>query len=129
MATTNNAYSQKLSFPVAGDLSAFQFHPVTLTTAGLLTTIGSTATKPVGVLQDTPDTAGDMANVIVAGPSKMVVYTGTIAPMDALGVNANGVGEVTTTDNRWVIASALEATTDDGSSDGVISVLVNITRY
>lgn len=128
MASTNDAYSIKVSFPVAGDLSAFQFYPVTLTTAGLLTTIGSTATQPIGVLQDTPNTAGDMANVIVKGPSKMVCYTGSIAPMAALGISANGVGEATTTDNRWVVAKALQDATDDGGN-GIISVLVDIERY
>ena len=118
-----------LSFPAAADLSGFQFYPVALTTAGTLTTIGSTATKPIGVLQDTPNAAGTMAAVVIAGPSKMVAYTGAIvAGTSVFGVSANGVGEVTTTDNRWVIGDALEGAADDGSN-GILEVLVNVKRY
>lgn len=119
-----------LSFPAAGDLSGFQFYPVTLTTAGKITTIGSTATKPIGVLQDTPNAADVMGSVCIAGVSKMVVYTGAVNPMDALGVTANGVGGVTTTDNQWIIADSLDAAFSDAGVNTVLTVNVKTpTRY
>lgn len=121
-------YQSVISFPAAGDLSGFQFYPVTLTTAGQITTIGSTATAPLGVLQDAPDTAGEMAAVVVAGPSKCVVYSGTIARLDALGVDTSSRGVTTTTDNRFIVGRALEATTDDGNNQ-IIEILVDVGRY
>ena len=117
-----------LSFPAAIDLSGFQFYPVTLTTAGI-TTIGATATRPIGVLQDTP-TAGNMASVCIAGVTKMVAYTGAIARLDALGVNTNGVGAVTTTDNQWIVGTHIEdAAYTDAGVNTIITVNVNVTRY
>lgn len=117
------------SFPAAIDLSGFQFYPVTLTTAGL-TTIGSTATKPIGVLQDTP-TAGQMGSVCIAGVTKMVAYTGAIARLDSIAVNASGVGAVTTTDNQWVLGHHVEdiAYTDAGVNTVITVNVTGPTRY
>lgn len=125
--------SLALSFPVSHDMTGFQFYPVALTTTstypdGALTTIGATTTKPFGVLQDVPDTAGDMAKVVVHGPSKLVVYAGTINANDHLGVSANGVGEATTTDNRFTVGRALESTTDANANE-IISAFVDVARY
>lgn len=122
-----------LSFPAGADLSGFQFYPVALTTSatypnGALGTIGATTTKPFGVLQDAPDTAGEMAAVVVLGPSKVVAYAGTINVNDSLGVAATGEATATTTDNRWILGDALETQADAGSN-AIIEVNVNVHRY
>jgi hypothetical protein len=122
-----------LSYPAVGDLSGFQYYAVALTTSatfpnGALTTISATTTKPIGVLQDAPDAAGVMAAVCVEGVSKMVVYAGTVNANDSVGVHASGYGEVTTTDNRWVVGDALESATD-ANNNLVLPVLVNVHRY
>lgn len=132
MAITYQAESA-ISFPVLHDMTGFQFYPVAVTTSatypdGALTTIGATTTKPFGVIQDVPDTAGQFAAVVISGPTKLVVYAGTINCNDSLGVSANGVGEATTTDNRWSIGRALESTTDGGANE-IISATVAVTRY
>lgn len=122
-----------VSFPVLHDMTGFQFYPVAVTTSatypdGALTTIGATATRPFGVIQDVPDTAGEMAAVVISGPTKLVVYAGTINCNDSLGVNTDKVATATTTDNQWLIGRALESTTDAGANE-IISAFVDVTRY
>lgn len=121
------------SWPAVADLSTFQFYPVTLITSatfpeGCLTTIGATATKPVGVLQDAPDAAGVMGAVCIEGISKCRVYTGTVAVLDALGVATTGLATVTTTDNQWTIGTALEKA-DDTNEGTFLTIDVNVGRY
>lgn len=122
------------SWPAAGDLSSFQFYPVTLTTnatfpEGCITTISATATKPVGILQDAPDAAGAMGAVCIEGISKCLVYTGAVAVLDAIGVSATGPGEVTTTDNRWVVGTVLDGKSADVGVNTYITIDVNVVRY
>ncbi len=122
------------SWPAAGDLSSFQFYPVTLTTnaafpQGCITTISATATKPLGILQDAPAAAGTMAAVCLAGISKCVVYTGAVAVLDAIGVDTSSRGAVTTTDNQWTIGTVLEGKSADIGLNTTITVDVNVARY
>jgi hypothetical protein len=120
-----------LSFPAAADLSGFQFYAVALGTDGRINTISATATKPIGVLQDTPDAAGVMGAVCVEGVSKMIVYNGTLAPNDRVGVATDGTGAATTTDNRWVVGDIvdLDGSGTDAGINVAVSVLVNVHRY
>lgn len=121
------------SWPTVADLSTFQYYPVTLITSttfpeGAITTISSTATKPVGILQDTPDAAGVMGAVCIEGISKCRVYTGTVAVMDAIGVTTTGLGIVTTTDNQWVVGTTIEKAND--TNEGTfLTIDVNVGRY
>lgn len=122
-----------LSWPAVADLSTFQYYPVTLITSstfpdGCITTIGATATKPLGILQDTPDAAGVMGAVCIEGVSKCRVYTGTVAVLDAIGVATTGLGTVTTTDNQWIVGTALEKAND--TNEGTfLTIDVNVGRY
>lgn len=121
------------SWPALGDLSSFQFYPVTLATNatfpdGYVTTIAATATKPVGILQDAPSAAGQMAAVAIEGISKCAVYTGTTAVLDAIGVRTDGLGATTTTDNQWIVGTALEKANDTGTPT-IITIDVNVGRY
>lgn len=133
MASAQSGNSVVVSYPALIDLTDYQFYPVALSTTstypdGALTTIGSTATKPIGVLQDTPDAAGVMGAVIIAGPSKCVAYAGTINAGDSLGVGTDSIATVTTTDNRFIIGDAMESTTDGGANE-VIEINVKVMRY
>lgn len=121
------------SWPALGDLSSFQYYPVTLATNatfpdGYVTTIAATATKPVGILQDAPDAAGVMAAVCIEGLSKCYVYTGTTEPLDAIGVRTDGLGATTTTDNQWIVGTSTEKANDVGAKT-VITIDVNVGRY
>lgn len=133
MATAQDGLSVEVSYPALIDLSSFQYYPVALTTNatypnGALTTIGATTTQPIGVLQDAPDAPGVMGAVIISGPSKCVVYGGTVNANDSLGVGTDSIATVTTTDNRWIVGTAMESLTDAGSA-AVIEVDVNVHRY
>jgi len=121
------------SWPAVADLSTFQYYPVTLITSaafpeGCITTIGATTTKPIGVLQDAPDAAGVMGAVCIEGISKCRVYTGTVAVMDAIGVTTTGLGIVTTTDNQWIVGTAIEKA-DDTNEGTFLTIDVNVGRY
>lgn len=133
MASAQTGNSVEVSYPALINLTSFQFYPVALTTTatypnGALTTIGATATKPLGVLQDTPDAAGVMGAVIISGPSKCVVYGGTVNATDALGVGTDSIATATTTDNRFIVGTAMETLTDAGTA-AVIEVNVGVSRY
>lgn len=122
------------SWPAAGDLSSFQFYPVTLTTnatfpQGCITTISATATKPLGILQDAPSAAGVMSAVCLEGISKCLVYTGTLAVLDAIGVDTSSRGAVTTTDNQWIVGTVLEGKSTDLGVNTVVTIDVNVGRY
>ncbi len=122
--------SKTLSFPAALDLTGFQFYPVTLLSNGRITTIASTLTKPVGILQDTPDVAGVMGTVCVEGVSKCVVYGGTINPLDSIGVATTSIGAVTTTDNQWVVGDVMDdVNVVDAGTNVIVPVLVSVHRY
>lgn len=112
------------SFPVAADLSAFQYRAVTLTTAGLLTTAATTATVVLGVLQNKPDNSVEtMGEVMLEGISKLVCDgTTDIVIGDALTPTTGGVGITTTTDNANLIGRALEA--HDANANAIIRVLL-----
>lgn len=132
MAWENN--TKVYSWPAIADLSAFQFYPVTLTTTtafpeGCITTISATATKPVGILQDAPAAAGSMGAVCIEGISKCCVYTGAVAVLDAIGVGTTSKGEVTATDNRWIVGTVLEGKSADVGVDTIITIDVNVERY
>lgn len=120
-----------LSFPAVADLSAFQFYPVTLNASGQITTISTTATKPIGILQDTPDAAGVMGSVCVEGVSKCWVYNGTVNFNDSIGVNTSSVGAVTTTDNQWIVGNVVDngGSSTDAGTNAIMSVLVAVSRY
>jgi hypothetical protein len=133
MATAQDGLSIEVSYPALIDLSTFQYYPVALSTTatypnGAITTVGATATQPIGVLQDAPDAAGVMGAVIISGPSKCVTYGGTVNANDSLGVGTDSIATVTTTDNRWLIGTAMESLTDAGTA-AVIEVDVNVHRY
>lgn len=112
------------SYPVAADLSSFQFCAVTLTTAGVLTTAADTATVVLGVLQNKPDNSVEtMGEVMLEGISKLKANgTTAITVLGALVATTGGVGIISTTDNANLIGRALEAHTDN--SDAIISVLL-----
>lgn len=121
-------YEEIQSFPVASDLSSFQFCFVTLGTDGYLTTAASTATTILGVLENKPDNSVEtMGAVRVSGQGKLKANgTTDIAVLSFLTATTGGVGTPTTTDNAQIGAVALEAHTAD--ADAIINVIVTPHR-
>lgn len=72
----------KVSYPAGGDISAQQYLFVKLNGSGQVVAIAAATDRPIGILQNKPKAAGQMAEVVVVGVSKCVA-AGTI------GVGAN----------------------------------------
>lgn len=118
-----------ISWPAAGDLSARQYYAVTSTTAGLVTTAGTTATVLIGVLQDDPSAANVMCSVMQQGVSRAVAYGGDTAinPGDSLTANASGFLVKTTASGAQVVGRAQEYLND--ATPAIIAVLVEPGIY
>ena len=112
---------ESISVPISADLSSKQFYAVVESTIGLA--VAGAGVKCLGVLQDNPDTAGQVANVAVYGVSKVQATAGAggaIAKGAAVESNASGVAIVQSTGE--VLGVALEACSSGETK--VISVLL-----
>jgi len=90
MATAENVGGY-LSLIASADLSSYQYHAVKIDTSGYVALCGD-GELAVGILQDAPDTAGDICQVAPLNGRKLkaVVGTGGITAGDDLGVDASG---------------------------------------
>jgi len=113
---------------VAGaDLSSAQYKVVKLaSTAGEVVLVAATSTLAIGILQNDPaDT--EPADVCVSGVCKAVAGPTDVAFGDVLGHDSTSRVSDHTTDNRPILARALEASSAAGD---IIRVLVhNPVRY
>lgn len=73
----------------AADLSAKQFYFVELTAAGTVNVCGAATDKAIGVLQNKPDAAGRVAEVMAIGISK-VSSDAALSRHDLIGPSADG---------------------------------------
>ncbi len=104
-----------------GDLSTNQFYAVQLSTAlnNEVIAITATANRPIGILQNNPNTSGQAAEVAIVGVCK-AQFGGTVGRGDPLGVSAAGrlvtIVESSTggTTGLYKIAYALYAGTATG---------------
>lgn len=108
------------------DISANQFEAVkaTGTTSKFrVSAITGNTDKPIGILQNNPNAAGQAAEVAGPGEVAKARYGGNVNTGDSLSVDADGelvtVTEGTDT-TRYIIATALE----DGANQEVRYVLV-----
>lgn len=108
------------------DISAKQFEAVKLTgtTSDFrVSAIAATTDKPIGILMNEPNAAGEGATVAGPGSVTKARYGGAVNVGDSLSVDADGelVAVVEGTDTtRYIIAIALE----DGADQEVHYVLV-----
>lgn len=125
------AYSQPLltlpglranSTGLATSQFLFGFVASTAGQAVIATALNTTtiATRIVGVISNAPG-ANEEVEFTVSGVAKVRVASTDVAIGDWLSVNSTGQALKTTTDNRGVVARALEAGT--GTND-IISVLL-----
>ena len=109
------ALSQEyLSIPglLAGaDLSGSQYKVVKLaSTAGEVVLVGATSTRAIGILQNDP-ADGEPADVAYSGVCKALAGPTDVAFGEVLGHDSTSRVADHTTDNRPIIARALEAST------------------
>ncbi len=128
MATGQSNVVARYTGPAKRDLSSYQYHAVTLDTDGNIDYCDTSATtKPLGILQNKPEAAGEEAEVAILGTSLMVVNATTdISQMDLLGSGNDYHGVKVTADDSMYFAQALEDATEDGD---IIEVLILGERY
>lgn len=116
MATGQSGEGIRKTWPAKRDLSSYQYHAVTLDTDGLIDYCDTSAgTKGIGILQNKPEAANEEAEVVILGPSLMVVNATTdINEMDLLGSGNDYHGVAVTADTAKYFAVALEPATEDG---------------
>jgi hypothetical protein len=84
-------YVLKITLVAAADLSALKYNFVKLDSAGKAAAITGLTDKPIGILQNAP-VAGEEAEVLVMGGSKLVVGSGGLTEGAAVKTSAAGLG-------------------------------------
>ena len=98
-----------VSLLAAGDLSSYQYRFVKLSANNTVDVCGKGET-PIGILQNTPDTAGQAARVRVFGVSRLEMQA-TIAYGAYVGSEANGEGVTVSLDTAIYCAVCLQGET------------------
>ena len=91
MAAYEGQQSSFGELTASADLSSKQYHFVKLSAATTVTVCAAITDKPIGVLQNNPESGGQ-AIVTTHGLSKLVA-DGTIAAGNILGTSADGQGD------------------------------------
>lgn len=108
----------------AADLSTKQFYFVELTAAGTVNVCGAATDKAVGVLQNKPDAAGRVAEVMVIGITK-VSSDAALSRHDLIGPSADGQADAKvpgTDTTEYVHGQVLIAT---GAAGELATALIN----
>ena len=122
MAYDFSAHAIRTTLVAGEDLSAKQFHFVEVDNAtGDVTAVDGATDRPIGVLQNTP-LAGEAADVLIAGGSK-VVAGGTASPGQPLFSNS-GASAVTLVLGGTGSAAYLVGTFIEPAAAGAITTAV-----
>ena len=113
-----------LSYPAGSDLSASQYKPVSLTTAGKLQVMTGLTDKFLGVLQDKSTAAGISSKVMLIGVSKVVVGSSSglemaIVPGALLTSTGGGVLPSSSGAGNRIVGYALEGCSTFSASTAV----------
>ncbi len=113
-------YGLDKTFKAYADLSSYQYHFVSLSSAGIVN-LSSANGRTIGILQNMPDAAGEQAIVRVLGVSKLVsgeaIERGTM-----ITSTSAGHGEEADAASEWVSAIALE--TSSATDGDFMTVLI-----
>lgn len=112
----------KHTFVAGEDLTAAQYHFVTLKTDGTIELCDAATEYPIGVLQNKPD-EGQEAEVVIVGITKLVAGE-DLDPLDFVSTGADGRGEAAVhgTDTTVYVNGQVIAT--GSSADGTIATVV-----
>ena len=125
MAAYEGQQSSFGELTASSDLSSKQYHFVKLSAATSVTVCASITDKPIGVLQNNPESGGQ-AIVTTHGLSKLVA-DGTIAAGNILGTSADGQGDAIaggTDTTVYVAGQAIGA----ASAGETFTAFINITN-
>lgn len=110
--------------PAGADLSAKQYHFVKLNSSGQVVAIAAATDKPYGILQNAPSAAGQAAEVMLCGISK-VSADADLSIGNQIGAAADGqaAAYVPGTDTTsYIVGEVLTANT---AAAGLVSVAFN----
>ena len=126
MATQPGPINLHYGWPASADLSAKQFYFVEVTT-GEITVCNAAGDYAVGVLANKPTAQGQMGDVVMFGPTKVIaggaITAGALVTTDGNGKAVSvsptgGAGDV----NKAILGRAM---TDSGGDGEIIGVWVN----
>lgn len=101
MAFENEVFD--ISFLAAGDLSDYQYHFVKLSANNTVTVCTGAADRAIGILQNEPSAAGQVARVRIMGISRVYVGTSGLAVATTVGTDASGHAIAKTLDKAWIL--------------------------
>jgi hypothetical protein len=113
-----------ITLPAQGDLSAKQFYFVKVNSSGQAEVCSANTDIPVGVLQNAPSAAGQAAEVMVVGISK-VSGDADLTKGNQIGTSADGqaAAYVAGTDTtKYIVGQVIE---DNGAAAGLVTALIN----
>ena len=113
------------TFTASADLSAKQYYFVKLSSATQVTVCAAVTDKPIGVLQNNPE-SGEQAIVRCFGLSK-VSADATLAAGDVIGTSADGQAQPITLGSETTVhvsGQAIEA----GAANSDLTAFINITN-
>jgi len=124
MAYEISNYAVKITLPAAADLSAKQYYFVKVNSSGQAALCAAATDKPIGVLQNAPAAAGDAAEILVIGGTKLVT-NGACDEGDLVGTASTGKGApyVAGTDTtKYIVGSVILAS---GADAEIATVIIN----
>jgi hypothetical protein len=123
MAYEVAGYSLRITLPAATDLSAKQYFFVKVNSSGQAALCSAATDRPIGVLQNTPD-SGEEAAIVVVGGTK-VISSAAIDEGALIGTNNAGKadGKTPGTDTtEYVVGTVILAA---GADNEVLTAVVN----
>lgn len=115
----------QMSFKAAEDMSSFQFHYVTLSDGDTVKLLDAATDVPIGILQNKPSAAGQVADVMIMGISKCkanaAISVGTLVKAEFVGVADCGKADAADTDKDAVAGLVVYPS---GAEDDLCSVLL-----
>jgi hypothetical protein len=123
MAYQHDGTGIKMTLTSAADLSSLQFCFVKLTADNTAGACAATTDRPIGVLLNKPDAAGQAAEILVAGITK-VKCSGVIAVGNNFGVEGAATSRaaaVTAPNANPAFGTAIEA----GTANEIITASIN----
>ena len=123
MAVSQSVFD--MTFVAGANLASSQYRFVTLDAAANTVKVCGTSDRPLGVLQNKPAAADDVARVRMIGISK-VKCGAALNESDFIASNGEGFGTATTLDTAYYVGRVLVAT---GGSGELGEIMVNPGKY
>lgn len=123
MAYEIAGYAVRITLPAGADLSAKQYFFVKVNTSGQAVLCSGATDRPIGVLQNTPE-SGEEASVLVVGGTK-VVASASIDEGSLIGTNADGKADAKTPGSdttEYAVGTVILAA---GADNEILTAVVN----